>query len=67
MALNKNAQGNERFNAKSAVSLRKKAIKSVIKYGMSKDSPFLTKYTYEHPSTLKILDYDSMNKLPVKQ
>ena len=46
------------------------------RFGMSKDSPFLTKTTMTHPSTKELLDIDidrkeeplnfqSLNKLPV--
>ena len=39
-------------------------IKTTLKYGISKDSPFHSQYTEAHPSTKQLLDYAYMNTLP---
>lgn len=37
-------------------------MKPVLTYGMSKDSPFHTAFTKEHPSTKQLLDYNEKRK-----
>ena len=49
MALNKHSKTNTKF--KDMADLRVKGIKTHLKFGMSKDSPFLNGYTEKHPGT----------------
>jgi hypothetical protein len=63
MALNKDAKLDTRFAAKGPFDERK-TINGDIKYGMSVDSPFLTRHTPVHPTSKQILDYAYTNMQP---
>ena len=60
MTLSKNSIGNPEFASKVVENCSSpgggKPIKTKLKYGMSKDTPFETPYTEMHPSTKRILN-----------
>lgn len=64
MALKKDIKGDPRFAAKHEMDLKPKVIKGGLKFGMSYDSPFHSKFTQVHPATKQLLDYAYANKPP---
>ena len=53
----KDAKNDSSFRPTSCDNNASKVMKPVLTYGMSKDSPFHSGYTKNHPSTKQLLDY----------
>jgi hypothetical protein len=64
MALRKNVNDDPRFTAKHELDNSHKIVKTGLKFGISLDSPFHSRFTEVHPATKQLLDYAYQNLQP---
>ena len=62
MAKVSDAQKSEAFRPPGLEYHYGKSMQRTLTYGQSKDSPFRSAYTIEHPSTKQLLDFGNSNK-----